>query len=98
MARLSTTDCKRLENAIVGAHILAGVQEAKNMDVYGEPNFQGRTAKCLVKYTHFIGVCSTDTSVAYPEICERTAQARISLMSSSFIPPRQQWAPNAHLQ
>ena len=35
MARLSTTDCKRLENAIVGAHILAGVQEAKNMDVYG---------------------------------------------------------------
>ena len=24
MARLSTTDCKRLENAIVGAHILAG--------------------------------------------------------------------------
>ena len=47
----------------------------------------------------FHRVCSTDTSVAYPEICERTAQARISfkLMSSSFIPPRQQWAPNAHL-
>ena len=54
------------------------------------------TAKYLVEYTQLIGICSTDTSVAPPEIYERTAQARISLVSS-FIPPRQQWAPEAHL-
>ena len=63
--------------------------------VYEEPNFQGKDGQILVKYSQLIGICSTDTSVASPEIYEGTAQVRISFIS--FIPPRQRWAPDAHL-
>ena len=86
VANLSATDSKRSENTIVGMHALAGRIGSRQLSqAYhdGRLRFSRvRMTEYLVEYSQFIGIYSTDTSAALPEIYDGTFRARNFFFSS----------------
>ena len=87
VANLSATDFKRSENTIVGMHALAGRIGSRQLSqAYHDGRLRisrVRMTEYIVEYSQLVGIYSTDTSAAPPEIYEGRAQARTYLVSSA---------------
>ena len=96
MAYLSATNSKRLENTIVGMHALAGRIGSRQLSqTYHDGRLRisrVRMTEYIVEYSQLVGIYSTDTSAAPPEIYEGV----LKLAPIWSLPPRKQWALDVH--